>query len=91
MDLPSLLAERERVTDDFRATLTYLAMLRAQLARDLSEEAPQHLLSVIDEEAAESRRLSGELLQLDGAILKMQAAPNAASSASPLLLTPRDS
>ncbi len=87
MDLQSLVAERGRVADEFRATVTYLAMLRAHLTRyDLSEETRSDLLPVIEEEADESRRLSERLLQLDVAISKMQATP--ASRTSPLLAAP---
>jgi hypothetical protein len=91
MDLQSLVAERGRVADEFRATVTYLAMLRAHLTRyDLSEETRNDLLPVIEEEAAESRRLSERLLQLDVAISKMQATPNESSRPSPLLSAPVD-
>jgi hypothetical protein len=89
VNLQSLVVERRRVADEFRATITYLAMLRAHLARhDLTDEARRHLLPVIEEEAAESRKLSDELLQLDVAILKMKATPDAPSSPSPLLAAP---
>ena len=83
MDLQSLVVERRGAADEFRATVAYLAMLRAHLTRDdLTEKARRHLLPVIEEEAAESRRLSEKLLQLDVAILKMQATPDAPSSLS---------
>ncbi len=89
MDLQSLVAERGRVADEFRATVTYLAMLRAHLTRyDLSEETRSDLLPVIEEEADESRRLSERLLQLDVAISKMQATPDAPSRLSPFLAAP---
>ena len=90
MDFESLVAERGRVAREFRSTLTYLAMLRANLTRNLNGEGRQHLLSVIDEEAAESRRLSEELLQLDVAILKLQAKLDVPSRPSPLLSAPVD-
>ncbi len=90
MDFESLVAERGRVAREFRSTLTYLAMLRANLTRNLNEEGRQHLLSVIDEEAAECRRLSEELLQLDAAILKLQATLDVSSRPSPLLSAPVD-
>jgi len=86
VDLQSLDVERRRVADELHATITYLAMLRAHLARyDLSEETRSDLLPVIEEEVAESRRLSERLLQLDVAISKMQAAPHAPSRPIPLL------
>ncbi len=89
MDLLSLLAERGRVADEFRATVTYVAMLRSHLVRkDLSDETRSDLLPVIEEEAGESRRLSERLLQLDAAILKMQAVPEAPSRVGPLDLAP---
>ena len=92
MDLQSLVVERRGAADEFRATVAYLAMLRdAHLTRDdLTEKARRHLLPVIEEEAAESRRLSEKLLQLDVAILKMQATPDAPSSLSFLRSAPVD-
>jgi len=91
MDLQSLVVERRRAADEFRATVTYLAMLRSHLTRnDLSEETRSDLLPVIEKEAAESRRLSEKLLQLDVAILKMQATPDVLSRPSPLLSAPAD-
>ena len=90
MDLQSLIVERGHVAGEFRSTLTYLSMLRAQLTRDLTEEARRHLLSVIDEEAIESHKLSERLLQLDAAILKMQATSDEPSRPSPFLSAPVD-
>ncbi len=83
--------ERGRVAGEFRATVTYLAMLRSHLTRDdLSEETRSDLLRIIEEETAESRRLNERLPQLDVAILKMQAAPDVPSRPSPLLFAPVD-
>jgi hypothetical protein len=72
MDIHLLVAERKRVADEFRSTLTCLAILRAQLTRSLTDEARQHLLAVIGEKVAQSRKLSEKLLEADAAILKMQ-------------------
>ena len=47
--------ERRRVADEFRLTLTCLAILRAQLTRSLTDEARQHLCAVIGEKAAQWR------------------------------------
>ena len=89
MDLQSLVAERRRIAAAFRATTTYIVMLRSHVTRvDLAEEARRELLPVIEKEAAESRRLSEELLQLDVAILRLQAAPDMPSRASPLDVAP---
>jgi len=52
MDLQSLVVERRRAADEFRVTVTYLAMLRSHLTRnDLSEETRSDLLPVIEKEA----------------------------------------
>ena len=91
MDLQTLIAERRRVADASRATTTYLVMLRAHLTRgDLTEEARRHLLPVIEYEETELRRLSEKLMELDAAILKMQAASYVPSGPSPLLSAPAD-
>ena len=89
MDVHLRMAERRRVADEFRSTLTYLAILRAQLIRSLTDEARQHLLAVIEDEAAESHKLSEKLLELDAAILEMQTR-EAALRRSPLLSAPLD-
>jgi hypothetical protein len=86
MDVHLLMAERRRVADEFRSTLTYLAILRAQLIRS-TDEARQHLLAVIEDEAAESHKLSEKHLELDAAILEMQTR-EAALRRSPLLSAP---
>ena len=50
MDVHLLLAERQRIAEQFRSTLTCLAMLRAQLIAALTDEARQHLLAILEEE-----------------------------------------
>jgi hypothetical protein len=89
MELQSLVAERHRIAGAFRATTAYIVMLRSHLTRGASaEQGRRELLRAVEEEAAEARRLSEELLQLDVAILKLQAVPEAPSRTSPLDLAP---
>jgi hypothetical protein len=89
MELLSLIAERSRVAEAFRATTTYIVMLRSHLTRsDLTEEVRRELLPIIEEETAESHRLSEELLHIDVAILKLQASPDVPLRLSPLDLAP---
>ena len=89
MDVHLLLAERQRIAEQFRSTLTCLAMLRAQLIAALTDEARQHLLAILEEESAVSRDLSAKLLELDASILEIQT-HESAQRRSPLLSAPLD-
>jgi len=89
MDVHLLMAERRRVAETFRAKLTFLAMLRGQLAEALTDEARQHLYAAVDEGAATCRELGDRLLKLDGSILALQTRETA-QERSPLLSAPLD-
>ncbi len=73
MDVHLLIKERRRVAAELRLARTCLAILRAQLTGSLTCETRQHLVVVIGETSAQSRRLSARLLEVDAAILEMQA------------------
>jgi hypothetical protein len=72
MDVHFLIAERRRVADELRLARACHAILRAQLTGSLTCEARHHVLAVIGEMAAQSRRLGAKLLEVDAAILEMQ-------------------
>ena len=72
MDVPFLIAERRRVANEFRLARTCLAILRAQLSYSLTRETRQHLLAVIGETSAKSRKLGAKLLQVDAAVLELR-------------------
>jgi len=72
MDVPFLISERRRVPDEFRLARTCLAILRTQLTDALTCEARQHLLAVIGETSAKSRRLGAKLLEVDAAVLELR-------------------
>jgi len=73
MDVHFLIAERRRVADELRLARTCLAILRVQLTGSLTCEVRQHLVVVIGETSAQSRRLGARLLEVDAAILEMHA------------------
>ena len=89
MDVHLLRAERQRIAEQFRSTLTCLGILRAQLIGALTDEARQHLRVAIESEAAVSRELGEKLLALDASILELQARETA-QQRSPLLSAPLD-
>ena len=72
MDVHLMIAERRRVANEFRLARTCLAILRAQLSYSLTRETRQHLLAVIGETSAKSRRLGAKLLEVDAAVLEMR-------------------
>ena len=75
MDIHLLTAEHRGVADAFRAQLTRLATMRAQLLNAITDEGRQHLYVAVDEGAAECRALGDELIRLDKMISAM--GPNA--------------
>ena len=89
MDVHLLRAERQRIADLFRSTLTCLAILRAQRIGAATDEARQQLQSVIDEQSAVARDLSERLLAADASIIEMQGW-EARERRSPLELAPLD-
>jgi hypothetical protein len=72
MDVYILLAERRRIADQFRSTLTCLGILRAQFIGCLTNEARHHLLWAINEEAEVCRDLGDQLLQLDASVMQLR-------------------
>jgi hypothetical protein len=89
MDLHLLLAERERISDQFRSTFACLSMLRAQLIRASTDEARQHLQSAINEYSTLARDLGDKLRALDASALELQTR-DATPQRSPLLSAPLD-
>ena len=89
MDVHLLLAERQRLAEQFRSTFTCLSILRAQLIGASTDEARQHLQSAIDDQSAVARELGEELLALDASILELQT-QESGQARSPLLSAPLD-
>ena len=81
MDTHILMAERRRITEEFRARLTCLGILRTRLSDALTDEARQYLYVAVDEEMALCRGLGDKLLQLDASIQAMQTRELAAREA----------
>ena len=88
MDVHILIAERGRVAEQFRSTLTCLGILRAQLIGCLTDEGRHHLLSALDAEAEVCRELGDKLLQLDASIVTIQNREVATSNGSSSLSEP---
>jgi hypothetical protein len=84
MDVHLVRAERRRIAEQFRSTLTCLGILRGQLIGALTDEARQHLRSVMDGESAVACELGEELLKLDASILDLQT-KDTAQRLNPLL------
>ncbi len=72
MDVHFLIAERRRVADELRLARACLSILRFQLTSSLTCKGRQHVLVVIGETSAQSRKLGAKLLEVDAAILEMQ-------------------
>ena len=89
MDVHLLRAERQRIAEQFRSTLTCLGLLRGQSIGALTDEARQHLRSAMEEESAVARELGEKLLKLDASILELQT-KETAQRRSPLLSAPLD-
>jgi hypothetical protein len=72
MDVQTLLAERQRIAERLNSTRTCLGILRAQFIGCLTEEAREHLLYAMEEEAEVCRELAGTLLQVEEMILMLR-------------------
>jgi hypothetical protein len=72
MDIHLLEAECRRVSEEFRAKIALLALLRTQLVEAKTDKTRQHLYAAVDEEARLSRELSDKLLALEKAVHKAQ-------------------
>ena len=75
MDVHLLMAERRRVSQEFRAKLASLTLQRSRLTDAMTDEGRQHLHAAVDEEADLCRKLGEKLLELDDLILAMQSRP----------------
>ena len=86
MDLLGLRDERQRLSDEFRSTMTCLSMLRAQYLGCADANARRQLQSTIEEQSAMARELGAKLLEIDVSMLKMQArdAPPSPLDSAPL-------
>jgi hypothetical protein len=73
MDLLALRDERQRLSDEFRATMTCLSMLRAQNIACAHAEARRQIQATIEEQSGRARELGARLLEIDVSMLKMQA------------------
>jgi hypothetical protein len=89
MDVHALVAERKRVAEELRSTLTCLSVLRASLIESLAGEGRQHLLSSIEAEMNAARELGDKLLKLDASIQEGRQR-EVAASASPVISAPLD-
>jgi hypothetical protein len=72
VDVHILAAERQRIAERLNSTRTCLGILRAQIIGCLTDEARQHLLCALEEEAEMCRELAGALLQVEGTILALE-------------------
>jgi L-ribulose-5-phosphate 3-epimerase UlaE len=86
MDLLGLRDERQRLSDEFRSTMTCLSMLRAQHLGCADADARRQLCSTIEQQSAMARELGARLLEIDVSMLKMQArdAPPSPLDSAPL-------
>jgi hypothetical protein len=73
MDVCLLRAERQRIAELFRSTLTCLSILPAQIIAASMEEARGHLKAALDEQSAVARDLGERLLAVDASIIEMQS------------------
>jgi hypothetical protein len=72
MDVHILAAEHQRIAERLNSTRTCLGILRAQIIGCLTDEARQHLLCAMEEEAEVCRDLAGKLLQVEETILTLR-------------------
>ena len=89
MDIHLEMTERRRVSEEFRARIASLAVLRTQLADAKTDEARQHLYAAVDKEAELCRQLSGKLLALERSVHEMRLR-KLGKRLSPLNSTPLD-
>ena len=87
MDILALRDERQRLSDEFRSTMTCLSMLRAQHIACAHADARQQIQATIEDQSAIARELGAKLLEIDISMLKMQARD---APPSPLDLAPLD-
>jgi hypothetical protein len=73
MDVHLLRAERRRIAERYRSTLTCLGIMRAQRIGASTEEAQGHLQTAIDEQSAMARELGERLLAVDASIIETQS------------------
>jgi hypothetical protein len=72
VDVHILKAERRRISEQLRSTLTCLGILRAQIIGCLTQEARHHLLAALDEESGVCRELGDRLLRVEAMIMNLQ-------------------
>ena len=84
MDIHALIAERNRVAEELRFTLTCFGLLRAFLIESLTIETRQHLLSTIEGEMSAVRELGDKLLKLDASIQELRQREKALRPSPPL-------
>jgi hypothetical protein len=72
VDVHILAAERRRISEQLRSTLTCLGILRAQIIGCLTDEARHHLLAALDEESRVCCELGDWLLRLEAMIMNLQ-------------------
>ena len=85
MDLLGLRDERQRLSDEFRSTMTCLSMLRAQHLGCADADARRQLQSTIEEQSAMARELGAKLLDIDVSMLKQaRDAPPSPLDSAPL-------
>ena len=86
MDILALRDERQRLSDEFRSTMTCLSMLRAQHIACAHADARQQIQATIEDQSAIARELGAKLLEIDISMLKMQArdAPPSPLDSAPL-------
>ena len=86
MDLLALRDERQRLSDEFRATMTCLSTLRAQHIACAHADARQQIQATIEQQSGRARELGARLLEIDVSMLKMQArnAPPSPLDSAPL-------
>jgi hypothetical protein len=89
VDVHTLIAERKRVAEELRSTLTCLGVLRASLISSLTAEAREHLLSPFQEQMSLAHQLGEKLLKLDTSIQQLRQR-EVALCPSPLLSAPLD-
>jgi hypothetical protein len=73
MEILQLREERTRLSEEYRAKLAALAILRSQLAEAVSADVHRHICQTVDREAELCRKLGAKLLELDGLIISTQA------------------
>jgi hypothetical protein len=86
-DLLALRDERQRLSDEFRSTMTCLSMLRAQHIACAHADARQQIQATIEQQSGRARKLGARLLEIDTATLNMERGD---ARPSPLTSAPLD-